>query len=211
MTVFPMFGEQFHLFSASQKPEGIQGLHYQPSFLTQEDERKILDAIDNRGVWLNDLRRRVQHYGYRYDYKSRGIDPSMRAASFPGWLSELAQQVIDGLRLDSVFDQAIINEYLPGQGIYGHVDCEPCFDETIASLSLGSCCIMDFVEPETRRRYKLVLEPRSALLLQGEARYKWKHGIASRKFDEINGVRVARSRRVSITFRRVILGAKTGS
>lgn len=45
------------------------------------------------------------------------------------------------------------------------------------------------------------LEPKSLLILQGEARSVWKHGIAARKSD--NGVK--RQRRVSLTFRKVIL------
>jgi alkylated DNA repair dioxygenase AlkB len=45
------------------------------------------------------------------------------------------------------------------------------------------------------------LESRSLLILTCDARYKWKHGIALRKSD--NGVK--RQRRISLTFRKVIL------
>lgn len=47
----------------------------------------------------------------------------------------------------------------------------------------------------------IYLEPRSLLILKDDARYKWKHGITSRKSD--NGVK--RQKRVSLTFRKVIL------
>lgn len=47
----------------------------------------------------------------------------------------------------------------------------------------------------------IYLESRSLLVLKGDARYKWKHGIAARKSD--NGVK--RQRRISLTFRKVIL------
>lgn len=50
-------------------------------------------------------------------------------------------------------------------------------------------------------KQSIPLEPNSLLVLQGEARYKWKHGIAPRKSD--NGVR--RGRLISLTFRKVIL------
>lgn len=43
-------------------------------------------------------------------------------------------------------DQAIINEYLPGQGIAAHVDCEPCFGDEIGVVSLLDSHPMEFVE-----------------------------------------------------------------
>lgn len=96
----------------------------------------------------------------------------------------------------------IVNEYLPGQGIAAHVDCIPCFGPTILSLSLGAMTVMNFRGPHGERLER-VLQPRSLLVLSGEARLAWAHGIASRKTDVIAGARIARSRRVSLTFRTV--------
>jgi alkylated DNA repair protein alkB family protein 8 len=53
-------------------------------------------------------------------------------------------------------------------------------------------------------RYPLWLPPRSLLILQSESRYKWQHGIASRKFDMVEGERLRRERRLSLTFRKVL-------
>lgn len=75
----------------------------------------------------------------------------------------------------------------------------PCFSDTICSLSLGSGCIIDLTNSDIKN--SIYLEPRSLLVLKNEARYKWKHGITSRKSD--NGIK--RQRRVSLTFRKVIL------
>ena len=47
----------------------------------------------------------------------------------------------------------------------------------------------------------------SVVILHGEARYKWKHAIKSRKTDLVDKALVRRDTRVSLTFRRVI---KTG-
>ena len=47
----------------------------------------------------------------------------------------------------------------------------------------------------------IYLRPASLLILKGDARYKWKHGIAARKSD--NGLK--RQRRISLTFRKIIL------
>jgi alkylated DNA repair dioxygenase AlkB len=44
------------------------------------------------------------------------------------------------------FDQLIINEYMPGQGINKHVDRIDIFENYICSLSLGSDCVMTFAK-----------------------------------------------------------------
>ena len=72
----------------------------------------------------------------------------------------------------------LVNEYLPGQGIALHRDYEP-FGRTVVSLSLLSPCVMDFRHRPTGRRERLLLEPRSLLVLSDEARYDWEHGIAA--------------------------------
>jgi hypothetical protein len=48
----------------------ISGLQYCPNFITAEEEQALIEIIDQQ-TWLNDLKRRVQHYGYKYDYKAR--------------------------------------------------------------------------------------------------------------------------------------------
>jgi ubiquinone/menaquinone biosynthesis C-methylase UbiE len=42
------------------------------------------------------------------------------------------------------------------------------------------------------------------LILSGDARYFWSHGISPRKFDKLDGTLVSRGRRVSFTFRHVV-------
>lgn len=184
--------------------DGIEGLRYMPGFLTTKEELHLLTEIDAEPHWSNALRRRVQHYGYRYDYRSRAIDSSMRAAEFPAWLRKLAHQLVVDRLMSQEPDQAIVNEYLPGQGICQHVDCEPCFGPEVVSISLGSDCEMRFVHVEERQEASLRLAQASALVLSGPARYAWTHGIAARRTDRFGGHPVARRRRVSITFRRVI-------
>jgi len=98
-------------------------------------------------------------------------------------------------------DQVIVNEYFLGQGISLHIDCIPCFDDIICSLSLGSSAVIEFSKGESR--ISQLLEARSMLVLSSDARYAWQHGIAARKFDNYNGSKIARKRRESITFRKV--------
>jgi alkylated DNA repair dioxygenase AlkB len=60
---------------------------------------------------------------------------------------------------------------------------------------------MDFRHVATGRRERLLLLPRSLLVLSNEARYDWEHGIAPRKRDAWHGMPVVRGRRLSVTFR----------
>jgi hypothetical protein len=48
------------------------------------------------------------------------------------------------------------------------------------------------------------LEPKSALVIGGEARHEWKHAIPGRPMDEWDGEQRRRGRRVSLTFRKLI-------
>lgn len=49
------------------------------------------------------------------------------------------------------------------------------------------------------------LEPRSLIILANEARYKWTHAIPARKSDIVNGFKLQRERRISLTFRKIFL------
>ncbi|MHB8209572.1 alpha-ketoglutarate-dependent dioxygenase AlkB [Mucilaginibacter sp.] len=182
----------------------ISGLIYIPQFITEEQEKNLINHV-NSETWLSDIKRRVQHYGYKYDYKARGINYEMFLGQFPSWIAQLALRLYHEDYIDAVPDQMIINEYLPGQGIANHVDCAPCFGDTVISLSLNSFCIMDFINLQTKEKIEVLLEPRSLVVIKGEARYSWSHGIASRKIDTFHDSVFKRRTRLSLTFRKVIL------
>ena len=56
------------LFDIEEKPApDISGLQYIPDFIARDEESALIANIDEQ-PWLNDLKRRVQHYGYKYDY-----------------------------------------------------------------------------------------------------------------------------------------------
>lgn len=182
----------------------IQGLAYIPNFIDKLEVKNFIASI-NAESWLSDIKRRVQHYGYKYDYKARSIDYSMFLGQLPDWALPMAQKLCDEKYIDTVPDQLIINEYKPGQGIANHIDCEPCFGGTVISISLGSSCVMDFINVQTKQKIQVMLESGSLVVLTGEARHKWTHGIAQRKTDNFNGIKTNRQLRISMTFRKVIL------
>lgn len=180
----------------------IKGLKYLSNYISQEEQNKLLEII-NKQIWLGDLKRRTQHYGYKYDYKARAVDFSMYLGELPEWAKKLAHRLYEESLVPNLPDQAIVNEYEPGQGISKHVDCKPCFTDGIASLSLGSGCVIDFTKGQEKE--SLFLEPRSLFIITEEARYKWAHAISSRKTDLWEGKKLERNLRISITFRKVVL------
>ncbi len=189
-------------FEWMNEPPAIVGLSYLPNFISPSEEAELLHWIDEQ-PWRTDLKRRVQHYGCRYDYKARTISRELKLGTLPYLLDGYAQKLAGKIFAHKP-DLVIANEYMSGQGISSHTDCIPCFGPTIASLSLGSACLMDFIGPNDERHVQL-LEPRSLLILSNDAPYRWKHSIAARKSDRIHSDIVKRERRVSLTFRSVIL------
>ena len=197
---------QLELFADTPREEvqrdfrGIKGLCYCEDFLSSPEQEQVLQEIDAR-PWLSDLKRKVQHYGYKYDYKARKVDPSMFVGPLPDFAIAVAKKLLERGLVAEPPDQLIVNEYEPGQGISAHVDCEPCFKNAIATVSLGSVYAMDFIHVETGAKETLPLELGSALVFSDEARYDWMHRIQARLSEKWG----PRKRRVSLTFRNVIV------
>ena len=169
---------------------------YIPDFIDEDDAKELLGKID-QGTWLTDLKRRVQHYGYRYDYTARAIDAKDKLGVLPSWATRVIEKLTAGP--DPVFkqkpDQIIVNEYEPGQGIAPHTDRD-CFGPVLASLSLGGECEMQLKHSEDKNQdFTICLKPRSLVFFGGESRNEWKHGLRLKKKNE---------RRVSLTFRTVL-------
>jgi alkylated DNA repair dioxygenase AlkB len=160
----------------------MNGLTYIPNFLEKNEIDLLINDINNE-KWLTDLKRRVQHYGYKYNYKLRSVDKSMYIGDLPNWSLDVVSKF--DKYINFIPDQLIINEYEPGQGIASHIDCQPCFGDTILSVSLGHC-LMDFMNIRSKKKKSLFLETGSLLILSGESRYEWTHGIVARKSDIVN-------------------------
>jgi alkylated DNA repair dioxygenase AlkB len=177
----------------------ISGLRYIPGYLDEAAHEALLAAVD-AGDWRPFAQRRGQIYGYSYHHTKGGV---YRTDDLPPWAQKLAERLErDGVMPERA-DQMIVNEYVAGQGIPPHVDA-PLFTDTIVSISLGSSCIMEFTT-ESGAHEEQFLEPKSALVIAGEARSGWKHAIPAREQDAWGGRICPRSRRVSLTFRKMRL------
>jgi alkylated DNA repair dioxygenase AlkB len=182
----------------------IKGLVYISDFISEKEQLSLMSTIDKM-PWLDDLKRKTQHYGFKYDYTKKKISESSYLGPLPDWLSPYLNRLITQKHFKVVPDQVIINEYQPGQGIGRHADCVTCFGETVASLSLLSTCAMNFERFSSTEKASVILAPLSLLVLSGESRYDWMHSIPPRKVDMLGDKELPRARRVSLTFRKTIL------
>ena len=172
------------------------GMVYQREFLSVAEEQALLAIL--RQLPLVEAKykqftakRRIISYGLSYDFSSNELSP---AAPIPAFLDDLRERVG---RLAEVpaerFTHALIAEYQIGTQLGWHRDV-PEF-EVVAGVSLAGSCRMRLrrYPPQKGRNIEtrvLDLEPRSAYVLRGEARWAWQHSIPPTK-----------ALRYSITFR----------
>ncbi|XP_029629567.1 alkylated DNA repair protein alkB homolog 8 isoform X2 [Salmo trutta] len=165
------------------------GLVLVEEFVSPEEEALLLDAIDwtshDENVTVQKVlkHRRVKHFGYEFRYDNNNVD---KDKPLPGGLPQVCVPVLERCVRDRhtevMPDQLTVNQYQSGQGIPPHVDTHSAFEDLILSLSLGAKTVMDFRHPEGRS-VAVVLPGRSLLVMKGESRYLWTHGITPRKFD----------------------------
>jgi alkylated DNA repair dioxygenase AlkB len=150
--------------------------------------------------------RLVQHYGFRYDYVSSKVREA--GPTLPPFLEKyqtLLTNICKELNIIDAaytFNQCIVNNYLQGQGISAHIDVKQ-YGGVIGCFTLGTGATMIFEHGNEKR--EIYVEADSLYIMSGEARYVWKHSMPARKSDTVDGKRVERGRRVSITFRCVPL------
>ncbi|OAD59421.1 Alkylated DNA repair protein alkB like protein 8 [Eufriesea mexicana] len=157
------------------------GLKLIENIITEEEERRLLSTINWNNEGSSDLKhRKVKHFGYEFQYNSNKVDPDQPITPIPEdyhFLKILFKKYHD---VPYEYDQLTINHYLPA-------------------------CIMDF--KRENEKVAIFLPPRSLLIMSGEARYAWSHGICPRHNDIVStstGMTTQpRGTRVSFTFRKV--------
>lgn len=186
------------LFDDSEA-DAIAGLSYREDYITPAEEAALIAGIDLQ-PWSTELLRRRQWYGWAYDDTPLDGAGDYRPQPLADWLLPFARRLHADGYFPAVPDRALVNEYHPGQGIGAHKDRDADHIRTVAILSLGTPIMMDFTRPghATRSHY---LRPRSLVVMQGEARDHWLHGITGRKSDKVGGLVLPRGRRLSVTFR----------
>src|SRR5215510_8247710 len=189
--------QQRELFGPLQRLPG--GFLYKSDFITRDEEATLLSEIRNLPLREAQYKqytakRRIISYGTSYDFASNELMP---ADVVPPFLDTLRERMASLAEVPADrFAHALIAEYRTGTQLGWHRDV-PDF-EMIAGISLGSHCRMRFRRyPPPKGRssesFSLGLEPRSAYIMRGEARWGWQHSIPPTK-----------ATRYSITFRTLL-------
>jgi alkylated DNA repair dioxygenase AlkB len=180
--------------TASKLPEGFV---YRPGFISPDEETSLVAHI--RTLPLEEAkykeytaRRRTASYGGQYDYTLNKLEA---APSIPDFLLPLREKIAQWAGIPAEkFVHGLVSEYRPGTPLGWHRDV-PNF-EVIVGVSLAGTARMrlrPYRPGEKQRREDVItleLEPRSAYIIRGEARWGWQHSVSPTK-----------ELRYSITFR----------
>jgi alkylated DNA repair dioxygenase AlkB len=184
---------QIGLFGPVSLPEGFQ---YEAAFITPSEERELLRNIEKLPLAEAKYKqftakRRIVSYGGSYDFSNNELVP---AGPIPDFLLSVRARIAAWVQIpEAAFTHSLIAEYKPGTQLGWHRDV-PEF-EVVTGLSLvGECRMRLRPYPPARGRnpdaLSIDLEPRSAYVLRGAARWGWQHSIPPTK-----------TLRYSITFR----------
>uniref|UniRef100_A0A1A9ZNI5 Fe2OG dioxygenase domain-containing protein n=1 Tax=Glossina pallidipes TaxID=7398 RepID=A0A1A9ZNI5_GLOPL len=194
-----------------------KGLVLIKDFISEDDEFAILEAIDMESVTDDSLKhRKIKHFGYEFLYGVNNVDVKQPLdRKIPKeckklWVKLAAVNEREHYNFEwLVPDQLTVNAYEPGQGIPPHVDTHSAFLDPILSLSLKSDVVMDF--RNGAQKVSVILPRRSLLIMSGESRFNWTHGITPRLMDVVittkgNLTVKKRKQRISLTFRKLRKG-----
>lgn len=166
------------------------GFSYTPDFISKEEESELLKIISlekftSFEMYGVEAKRKIIHYGMKYDFLSR---TATRIEQSPSWLSELKRRCEDVLSKE--ISQMLVTHYPVGSAIGWHFDAPPF--ESLMGISLMNSCrfLLRKGTPGNWVKSEVELEARSAYVISGEARTRWEHHIPPVKAE-----------RYSITFR----------
>jgi alkylated DNA repair dioxygenase AlkB len=160
-------------------PRLPEGFRYEEELLSSGEERVLISTFERLPFRDFEFRgflgkRRTVSFGWRYDFNVRGLQAAETIPSLLALRQKVAQ--FAGLSEDTL-QHTLITEYSPRAAIGWHRD-RPEF-EGVIGISLGAPCLFRFSRTKGPRweRASIELQPRSAYLLSGPARWDWQHSI----------------------------------
>jgi alkylated DNA repair dioxygenase AlkB len=162
-------------------------LVYQENFISGAEEQALLATIGELPLHEAEYKqftakRRIASFGATYDFNKNKLQPGppIPASFFPlrekvaGWV---------GLAADE-FRHVLITEYRAGTALGWHRDT-PEFG-VVVGVSLANATRMRFrpyppAKGRDPRAFALMLEPRSAYVMQRDVRWKWQHSVPATK------------------------------
>jgi alkylated DNA repair dioxygenase AlkB len=173
-----MSRSQADLFA--DQPALPAGFRLRPDLLTEEEEEGLLRQFAELEFKPFDFRgflgkRRTISFGWRYDFSGGGLQ---KAEEIPRFLLPVRARASAAFGVaPETLEQVSVIEYPAGATIGWHRD-RAVFG-TVVGVSLRSECTFRFRRKagDGWERRSLVLVPRSAYMMEGEARTEWEHSI----------------------------------
>lgn len=160
----------------SQLPAGFL---YHPGFLTEKEERELVDIFRTLPFAIFEYRgfqakRRIVAYGWTYDFNTNELS---KGADIPDFLQPSRRQAAElaSIPLEAL-EEALITEYSAGAQINWHRDL-PMFEIVIGISMLHSCTFRLKSYKKEAKPLPVILEPRSAYVMAGAARWSYMHSI----------------------------------
>lgn len=186
------------------------GFRYNKDFISEKDHRYFLDLLSDPDFeWDPQPRRRkVKQYGYFYNYRKQSLDSDFDP--IPEWLKSFLKKLVEVKIFKAEPDHIIINKYKQnGNRIWSippHIDSDIFFGDTIASLSLGNDCFLEFCKAHHESEEILVqhIEAKSLYIMQEKSRYEYYHRIPDAKYNKKLSLDDESNIRISITLRNLI-------
>lgn len=189
----------------------LPDLSYYDEYLSTAEEQQLLHAIRSHpNAWKTLRNRSLQNWG--------GL-PHINGM-LPTPLPSFLKPLIDSLHTHNIFpdlaNHVLINRYFPGQGIDPHLD-GPAYKPIAAIVSLSSPILMEFYHKSpdgtvAALAARLLLRPRSLLVMKGKVYHDYFHAISESTHDLIDSTvlnmldepldqAIPRQERVSLTVR----------
>jgi alkylated DNA repair dioxygenase AlkB len=190
----------------------IPGMRVFEEIISPEFEQMIIQAVENpeNSVHVQPHRNfTVWEYGWIYNNGciTYAPDESRRADDIPFAMLELFRVVTMylktvGVNTEFIPDHCMVNRYLPGEGIYSHVDDVKYWGDWVVGVCIGSGATMRMTGPGGEKE-SIYLFPRSIYLLESDSRFTWRHEIPAHDVDNVGGVMIPRGIRYALTFREI--------
>ena len=204
------------------KVSDVDNIYYIPDVVDKDVATALLAYIDSDELsWTQLKTRKLKCYE-----KGQGV-PQINEESFPPWLESLCNCLLKCNVYHSSVEpnHVLINRYEEGEGIPHHTD-GPAYHDQVAIISLGSAAYFSFkrnvptsmvgIIDGREDIVKLVLEPNSLLIFNGNAYDRYLHGIEAdcdpnqvdmelcdnRSFLSVDSIQF--STRTSLTIRQII-------
>jgi hypothetical protein len=156
----------------------IDGLGIFPGWISELEHDRVLAALGHDLFVARQMHedtgsgsRAVVRYGP--GVLASGYASGLVIRQIPEVLSELADRLVPH-EMSEMADAITVGSYLPGERLGLHHDV-PASGEVIACLSMGAPARMIFQLDTTTTVFELA--PRTLVVMQGDARHLWMHGI----------------------------------